>query len=291
MSRADVPFTSRYVTVEGARLHYVEGGSGDAILFLHGNPTWSYIWRNIIPRVAPYGRCLALDLVGMGNSAKPDIGYRLIDHARYVEGFIAALDLRRLTLVLHDWGSALGFHYARRHEVNVRGLAFMEAILKPYPTWEDFPVAFRGIFQAFRTPEVGWKLIVERNLFIEKVLPGGIVRRLSAVEMDAYRAPFLDPGSRAPLWRWPNELPIAGEPADVVEIVSTYGAWLERTPIPKLFFAATPGALVTPAHVAWCRASLPNLTFVDLGEGLHYLQEDHAERIGAELAAWLRTLG
>jgi haloalkane dehalogenase len=288
---AEFPFKSHFVEVEGSRLHYIDEGEGDPILFLHGNPTSSYLWRNVIPHVTPFGRAIALDLIGMGKSDKPDLEYRFFDHVRYVEGFIEALELENVTLVVHDWGSGLGFHYASRHEDNVKAIAFMEAILAPLSSWEEFPAGARETFQAFRTPDVGWEMIVNQNVFVEQVLPGAIIRTLTDAEMDRYREPYLEPASRKPVWRWPNELPIEGEPPDVVEAVATYNEWLQQTELPKLLFHATPGAIVPPPLVEWCRENLSNLQTVDLGAGIHFLQEDHPREIGAELANWYRTLG
>src|SRR3989304_1037700 len=171
---ADFPFKSKYIEIQGSKIHYVEEGAGDPILFLHGNPTSSYLWWNIIPYLTPYGHTIAMDLIGMGKSDKPDIEYRFFDHVKYVEGFIEKMGLRNVTLVIHDWGGALGFYYAMRHENNVKGLAFMEAILMPVPTWDEFPADFRQVFQAFRTPQVGWDMIVNQNMFVEKVLPGAM---------------------------------------------------------------------------------------------------------------------
>ena len=287
---AEFPFESKYVEVLGSKLHYVEAGEGKPVLFLHGNPTSSYLWRNIIPHVEGSGRCVAIDLIGMGKSDKPDIDYRFVDHARYVDAAIEALDLHELTLVIHDWGSALGFHYASRHEDNVRGVAFMEAILMPVPTWDDFPADFRDTFQSFRTPDVGWDLIAKQNVFVEGVLPDSVVRDLTEAEMIRYREPYPDEQSRKPLWLWPNELPIAGEPEDVVEIVSEYNAWLQQTDLPKLLFYGTPGALIPAPLVEWAKASLKNLHAVDLGPGIHFVQEDHPDAIGREIARWLGTL-
>jgi haloalkane dehalogenase len=286
----DFPFESHYQEVRGSTLHYIEQGQGDPILFLHGNPTSSYLWRNIIPSLAHLGRCIAVDCIGMGKSDKPDIEYRFVDHVQYVEGFIQALGLESLTLVLHDWGSALGFHYACRHETNVKGLAFMEAILMTEPSWEAMPSGTRQMFQALRTPELGWDLVVNQHIFVEQAIPGSIVRPLTEAEMQQYREPFTDPASRKPIWRWPNELPIAGEPADVVEIVETYHRWLQTTDLPKLLVYATPGALITATEVAWCQQHLKNLTAADIGEGIHYLQEDNPGGIGAALARWYQTL-
>jgi haloalkane dehalogenase len=278
------------VDVHGSRMHYVEEGEGAPVLFLHGNPTSSYLWRNVIPHVSGGARCIAPDLIGMGKSDKPDIDYRFVDHARYLEGFIETLGLGDVVLVLHDWGSGLGFHWARRHADRVRGLAFMEAILTPVPSWDVFPEGAREMFQAFRTPEVGWDLIAKQNVFVEQALPGSVVRKLSDEEMDAYRAPFPDEASRKPVWRWPNEIPIEGEPADVAEVVGAYSAWLQETEVPKLLFAATPGALIPAPVVEWARSALPNLEVVELGEGIHYVQEDHPEEIGRGIARWLAEL-
>ena len=283
---ADFPFQENYVEVHGSKLHYVDEGAGDPILFLHGNPTSSYLWRNIIPYVSSKGRAIALDLIGMGRSDKPDLDYRFFDHVKYVEGFIEKLGLENITFVIHDWGSALGFHYAMRHESNVKGLAFMEAILLPVPSWELFPADFRQMFQAFRTPEVGWDMIVNKNFFVEQVLPGGIVRKLTEEEMNRYRAPYREPASRKPLWRWPNEIPIEGEPADMVEAVNTFNAKLQQSALPKLLFHATPGALLPAPLVDWCRQNLKNLKTVDIGSGTHFLQEENPHLIGQELAAW-----
>ncbi|UCH36295.1 MAG: haloalkane dehalogenase [Armatimonadota bacterium] len=282
----DFPYESHYADVLGSRMHYVEQGAGDPILFVHGTPTWSYLWRNVIPHLSSAARCVALDLIGMGRSDKPDIEYRFLDHARYFEGFIEKLGLQNITLVIHDWGSALGFHYAMRHEHNVKGLAFMEAILAPVRSWDVFPPDLREMYQTFRTPNVGWEMIVNRNAFVENVLPSAVLRKLTDEEMDYYREPFKEPASRRPLWRWPNEVPVAGEPADVAEAVETYSRRLRESDLPKLLLYATPGAILRAPLVDWCRRTLKNLATVDIGPGLHFVQEDRPHRIGAELAAW-----
>ncbi len=291
---ADFPYQPNYIEVHGSRIHYVAEGSGDPLLFLHGNPTSSYLWRNIMPHLTSLGRCIAPDLIGMGRSDKPDLEYRFVDHVKYIEGFIEKLGLQNLTLVVHNWGSALGFHYAMRHENNVKGLAFMEAILMPWPTWDMFLSGLpdvKQIFQGFRTPEVGWDMIVNKNMFIEQILPkGGVVRKLTEEEMGHYREPFRNPASRKPIWRWPNEIPIEGTPADVTEIVQTYNRWIQQSELPKLLFYATPGALLPAPVVEWCRQNLKNLKTVHLGPGSHYLQEDHPHVIGSELANWYRGL-
>ena len=287
---SEFPFTSRFVEVHGSKMHYIDEGEGDPILFLHGNPTSSYLWRNIIPYVSSTARAIAPDLIGMGKSDKPAIDYRFLEHSTYVEGFIEALGLENITLVLHDWGSALGFHYARRHEDNVKALAFMEAILAPVPSWDDFPPDFQQIFKMFRAPEVGWNMIVNQNFFVEKILPGSVVRTLTDEEMNRYREPFVEVDSRRPLWRWPNEIPIEGEPPEVVEVVSRYNLWLQETELPKLMFYATPGALMTAPVVGWASQAFKNLTSIDIGEGIHFVQEDAPQLIGRGLASWYGEL-
>lgn len=286
---ADFPFAPRFVEVRGSRIHYVDEGAGAPVLFLHGNPTSSYLWRNIIPHLTPHARCIAPDLIGMGKSDKPDLAYRFADHAAHVDGFIEALDLKNLTLVVHDWGSALGFHYARRHPDNVRAVAFMEAILRP-ATWDAFPKDFKIGFRLFRAPGIGWFLISVLNVFVERVLPQAIVRDLTREEHDRYREPFPTVASRKPVRRWPREIPIGGTPADVTEVVEQYGAWFQASGIPKLLFYGTPGGIIPPRMVEWCRANLPNLQVVDLGPGIHFLQEDNPHRIGRELARWYREV-
>lgn len=283
---AAFPYESRFRDVLGSKMHYIEEGEGDPVLFLHGNPTSSYLWRNIIPHVSQTARCIAPDLIGMGKSDKPEIEYRFVDHAKYLEGFIAALDLANVTLVTHDWGGALGFYYARRHEANVQGIALMETIIKPYDSWDDWPEAARRVFQGFRTPEVGWDMAVNKNIFVERVLPGSVARTLTDEEMDRYREPFLDPKSRKPVWRWPNEIPIEGQPEDVAAIVKDNSGWLAESGVPKLLITADPGAIVTAAIVEWCQQHLANLTTDDVGAGIHFIQEDQPEGIGRAIAAW-----
>lgn len=268
-------------------IHYRESGAGDPIVFLHGNPTSSYLWRNIIPRLESEGRCLAPDLIGMGKSGKPDIAYRFVDHARYLDGWFEGMNLKKVTLVVHDWGSALGFHWARRHPDRVAGIAFMEAIVKPF-TWAEWPEEY-GIFRAFRTPGKGEELIQEKNVFVEGVLPGSILRKLTDEEMNAYRAPFPDAPSRKPVHRWPNEIPLDGEPPDVVAIVKQYGAWLGESDVPKLALAFEPGGLLRADAIEWCRANMKNLEVRAIGPGSHFVQEDHPEAIGDAIRDWRRA--
>lgn len=284
---AAFPFESKYAEVLGSRMHYIDEGEGDPILLIHGNPTSSYLWRNIIPYVQPYGRSIAVDLIGMGQSDKPDIDYRFVDHAKYLQAFIEKLDLKNITLVVHDWGSALGFNYAMLHEDNVKGIAFMEALLMPL-TWNEFPDDFKQIFQTFRTPGAGYDLIVTKNFFVEQILPGGILRNLTEEEMNRYREPYQVMDSRKPVWVWPNEIPIDGRPADVHKIVTDYNKWLQETELPKILLYASPGAITNASAVNWSTSNLKNLETVDLGQGIHFLQEDHPGAIGEALANWIQ---
>jgi haloalkane dehalogenase len=280
------------VNVLGSTMAYREAGNTEApvALFLHGNPSSSYIWRNIIPLVSPVAHCIAPDLIGFGQSGKPEIEYRFADHVRYLDAFLENLEISSAFVIAHDWGSALAFHLAARRPEFIRGFAFMEFI-RPMPTWEDFDQAGREIFQQFRTPTVGEKMILQNNVFVEQVLPANIVRKLKDEEMSVYRAPFPTPESRRPIWRFPNELPIAGEPADVYSTLESAHRALAQSSYPKLLFTGDPGALVDPAFAESFAKALNNLKVVKLGPGRHYLQEDHAEVIAATLRHWLIELG
>ena len=279
------PYPRRRLAVLGTEMAYVDTGRGEPIVFLHGNPTSSYLWRNVIPHLSDHGRCLAPDLVGMGESGKaPDGAYRFADHARYLDAWLDALGLTRVVLVVHDWGSALGFHWARRHPDRVRGIAYMEGIVRPV-TWEEWPEAARRIFQALRSP-AGEAMVLEKNVFVERILPASVLRGLGEAEMARYRGPYREPGeSRRPTLTWPREIPVGGEPADVVEIVRAYGAWLERAPLPKLFVNAEPGSILVGAQREYCRA-WPRQQEVTV-PGSHFLQEDSPAAIGRAIAAWL----
>lgn len=281
--------TEHDVRVLDSTMHYRESGTGQPIVFLHGNPTSSLLWRNIMPRLEGEGRCLAPDLIGMGRSAKPAIDYSFADHARYLDAWFEALALRDVTLVIHDWGSALGFHWAHRHPERVRAIAFMEGIVRPL-AWSEWPESSRELFKAFRTPGVGEKLIFEKNVFVEKVLPASILRPLSPEEMDAYRAPFREPASRRPMWRWPNQIPLDGEPAEVVAVVEAYGRWLGESSIPKLLLTFDPGILIQGPILEWCRANVRNLEIREIGPGSHFVQEDHPEAIGDAIKEWRRRV-
>jgi len=276
----------RRVKVLDTEMAYVDTGRGDPIVFLHGNPTSSYLWRNVIPHLEPYGRCLAPDLVGMGASGRTPRGsYRFVDHAAYLDAWFDALGLiRNVTLVGHDWGSALGFHWAQCHPERVAAIAYMEGIVRPL-TWEEWPERARPIFQALRSP-AGEEMVLEKNLFVERILPASILRRLADEEMAEYRRPFLEPGeSRRPTLQWPREIPISSEPADVVAIVEQYAQWLSVSPLPKLFVNADPGTILVGAQRESCRR-WPNQDEVTV-KGLHFIQEDSPTEIGQAIAAWM----
>ena len=283
------PLTKKYLTVNGKQMAYNEQGEGDAVVFLHGNPTSSYLWRNIIPHVSGKARCIAPDLIGQGDSDKlddtgPD-SYRFVEHREYLDGLLDQLDLGdHVTFVIHDWGSALGFDWANRHRDRIAGIAFMEALVRPV-TWDEWPEAATPIFQGFRS-EAGEQMVMEKNLFVEAVLPGSIIRDLSDEEMNEYRRPFVEPEHRRPTLTWPRQIPLGGEPADVVAIAQRYAEWLSESDIPKLFVNAEPGAILTGPVRDWVRSSWPNLTEVTVA-GNHFLQEDSPHEIGQAVAAWL----
>ncbi len=270
----------------------VETGEGDPVVLLHGNPASSYLWRGVLPHLAPLGRCVAPDLIGMGDSDKLDGSgpgrYRFVEHRRHLDALLEALGVEdRVTFVAHDWGAALAFDWANRHRAAVRGLAYMEAIVRPL-AWAEWPEASRRVFEGLRS-ESGESMILKRNLFVERVLPGSIMRGLDDAEMAEYRRPFLEPGEgRRPTLAWPREIPIEGEPADVAEIVGAYAAWLRESPVPKLFVNAEPGAILTGAQREFCRA-WPNQTETTV-PGIHFIQEDAPDEIGRAVADWLRAL-
>jgi len=290
---SETRYEKKRVQVLGHTLAYVEVGQGDPIVFLHGNPTSSYLWRHIMPHVEALGRCIAPDLIGMGDSDKlapsgPE-RYRLVEHREYLDALLDALEVRHnVTFVIHDWGSALGFDWGNRHREAVKGFAYMEAIVRPL-TWEEFPEAAREVFQGFRSA-AGETMILERNLFVERVLPGSMRRQLSDVEMAEYRRPFQEPGEgRRPTLTWPRQIPIDGEPGDVTEIVESYSRWLVEAALPKLFINAEPGALLVGAQREFCR-SWPQQTEVTV-PGIHFVQEDSPTEIGTAIADWLPRIG
>jgi len=286
--------SKRYAEVLGHRMAYVERGIGAPIVLLHGNPTSSYLWRSVMPELTGSGRCIAPDLIGMGDSDKlpPQDArrYTFTSHREFLDGFLDGLALTdKLTLVIHDWGSALGFDWARRHPDRVRGIAYMEAIVEPISGWEQWPEAARAIFQALRS-SAGEEMILEKNVFVERILPASMRRQLSAEEMDEYRRPFAVPGDdRLPTLVWPRQIPIAGEPAEVHEICADYARWLSRTPgLPKLFINADPGTILTGTQRDFCR-TWPDQEEVTVS-GLHFIQEDCGEQIGRAISGWLAGL-
>ena len=289
---AQMLFAKKYVSVLGHSMAYVEVGQGAPIVFLHGNPTSSYLWRNIIPYLQGLGRCVAPDLIGMGDSDKllpsgPE-SYRFVDHRQYLDALLEVLNVRQnVTFVVHDWGSALGFDWGNRHRDAVKSFAYMESIVRPL-TWAEWPEAARRVFQGFRS-SVGESMVLDDNVFVERVLPGSILRTLTAEEMAEYRRPYLEAGeSRRPTLTWPRQIPLEGMPQDVVEIVTNYGHWLAQSAVPKLFINADPGAILTGAQRDFCR-TWPNQTEVTV-RGVHFVQEDAPDDIGTAIAEWLRHI-
>ena len=291
MLSAEEP-TKQFIDVQGKRMAYVEMGNGDPIVFQHGNPTSSYLWRNIMPHLADQGRCIAVDLIGMGDSDKldnpgPD-SYRYVEHREYLFAAWQALGVSdRVTLVIHDWGSALGFDWAQQHPAAVLGIAYMEAIVRPV-TWDEWPEAAKAVFQGFRS-EAGEAMVLDKNMFVERVLPGSVLRDLTEDEMNVYRRPFLNAGEdRRPTLTWPRQIPIEGEPQDVHDIVAGYSDWIGSSDIPKLFINAEPGAILVGPQREFCRA-WKNQQEVTV-KGNHFLQEDSPGEIGNAIAEWRNTL-
>jgi haloalkane dehalogenase len=283
ISTEDLSYRKR-INLLGTNIAYVDAGEGDPIVFLHGNPTPSYLWRNIIPYLLPYGRCLAPDYVGMGNSGPaPDGGYRFVDHRRYLDAWFEAMRLtENVILVVHDWGSALGFDWARRHPERVKAIAYMEGIVRPFRSWDEWPAATRAFFQGQRSA-LGEDMILRQNLFIEYLLP---LRHIPAEAIEVYRRHYRNPGaSRMPMLAWTRDLPIAGEPADVVAIVEDYARWLDVSPVPKLFIDAEPAGFLIGAQREFCRA-WPNQQTVMIN-GAHFLQEEAPDEVGRALARFV----
>jgi haloalkane dehalogenase len=284
--------TTKFASVNGRRMAYVDEGEGDAIVFQHGNPTSSYLWRNVMPHCVGVGRLVACDLIGMGGSEKltgsGPKSYSYAEHRDYLFALWEHLELGdAVILVVHDWGSALGFDWARQHPNRVQGIAYMEAMVRPL-SWQDWPEDARRVFQGFRSAG-GEEMVIQKNVFVERVLPGSIKRKLSEVEMQAYRAPFAAQGEdRRPTLSWPRQIPLDGEPADVVEVVDAYAKWLAASPVPKLFVNAEPGSILTGSQREFCR-TWPNQTEVTVS-GLHFVQEDSPDEIGAAVGNFARKL-
>ena len=282
-------YPRKKAAVLDTEISYVDTGVGDPIVFLHGNPTSSYLWRNIIPHLEKSARCLAPDLVGMGNSGKsPNGSYRFVDHSKYLDAWFDAVGLTAsVTLVVHDWGSALGFHWARRNSERIKGIAYMEAIVQSL-TWDEWPEQARRIFQGMRS-DAGEEMVLEKNVFVERILPGSVLRGLTEDELTVYRQPYLEVGeSRRPTLTWPREIPVNGGPADVVEIVNDYAQRLSTSRIPKLFVNAEPGAILIGPQREFCQ-TWPNQTEVTVS-GAHFIQEDSPDKIGHAIADWYATL-
>ena len=287
-----MPAAQHFADVNGKRIAYLEAGTGDPIVLLHGNPTSSYLWRNIIPKLEGCGRVIAPDLIGQGDSEKLPAGdgadrYSFEVAFEYLGGLLREIGANtNVTLVIHDWGSGLGFHWARLNPESVKGIAYMEAIVMPM-SWDDWPESARGIFQGFRSPK-GEDLVLERNMFVEAVLPSSIIRELADEEMNAYRAPFGTSDNRQPTLNWPRQIPIEGEPAHMVELVEAYSAFMASSDIPKLFINADPGSILVGKQREFCR-SWPNQLEVTV-KGLHFLQEDSPQEIGQAIATWHAAL-
>ena len=287
---AEERYPKKRVEVHGRSMAYVEVGSGNPIVFLHGNPTSSYLWRNVIPHLEDLGRCIAPDLIGMGDSDKLDDSgpdrYRFVEHREYVDGLLEQLGVEsNVTWVIHDWGSALGFDWSNRHRGAVKGIAYMEAIVRPL-TWDEWPEPARGLFQAFRSP-AGESMVLEQNIFVDNVLPASILRKLDEAEKEVYGRPYLEAGeSRRPTLTRPRQIPLDREPADVTEIAQSYADWLAQSSVPKLFINADPGTILTGAQREFCR-SWPNQTEVTV-KGSHFIQEDSPDEIGEAVANWYR---
>ncbi len=279
------------VEVKGTKIHYVAQGTGDPVLFIHGNPTSSYLWRNVMPFVSDQGRAIAPDLIGMGRSGKPKNEYNYADHYEYLEAFIDALKLKNITFVVHDWGATLGFDYASRHPGWVKRIAFMEGVLPPIfpqPSFEAMGQEMGGMFRAFKDPLKGRELIIENHMFVEKILPNFVNRPLGPTAMAEYRSPYTDPASREPLLAWPREIPIAGEPKDVVARMNEIKKFMTTTRKPILLLYADPGVLVPPKLVPWYVKNIHRLETSFVGQGFHFIQEDNPAAIGRALSDWIR---
>lgn len=285
-------FEKKQVEVLGKKMAYIDEGKGDPIVFLHGNPTSSYLWRNVMPHLTAQGRCIAPDLIGMGDSEKLDASgpgrYTFNEHRNYLDELLYQLDVTdNIIFVIHDWGSALGFDWCCRHQEAIQGIAYMEAIVKPL-SWDEWPENARGIFQGFRS-EAGEEMILEKNLFIEAVLPNSIIRDLTEEEMAVYRAPFEAPGEdRRPTLTWPRQIPIEGEPVEVVEVVEAYGRYLSQSQVPKLLVNADPGSILAGPVLDYCR-TWPNQSEVTV-KGLHFIQEDSGDDIGKAVSDFVADI-
>ncbi|PKQ62314.1 hypothetical protein BZG02_13475 [Labilibaculum filiforme] len=289
---AEFPFESNFQEILNSKMHYIDEGdknSKHTFLLLHGNPTSSYLWRNIIPHLSPLGRVVAPDLIGMGKSDKPDIDYTFKDHIEYLDALIEKLALKDIILVIQDWGSGLGFNYANKHRENIKGIVFFEAIVQ-VSYWKDMSEEVAGVFQKFRDPKEGYEMIVKNNFFIEAMLPMGAGRELTEEEMNNYRAPYLEEKHRKPLLAWPNQISFDGIPKFTTDIVNSYNEYHKTSAIPKLMFYANSGLIIVPELAQNIRETWKNITSIDLGEGKHYLQESHPHEIGEGIVDWYKDI-
>jgi len=286
---SDFPFESKYMEVKGSKIHYIDEGHGDPVLFIHGNPTSSYIWRNIIPYITPDARAIAVDLIGFGKSDKPDINYGFRDTYAYLEAFIEKLGLQNVTIVVQDWGSGLGFHYANLHRKNIKAIVFMEAMFKQ-KRWEDMPASVQKAMKLIKSKFFSWLVLGVANQFVKKMLPDGVKRSLSKAEMKAYLAPFKTLKSRKPVYVFPRDVPVSGTPQHAATAVDNYHSWLKQTDIPKLGFYVDPGMLITMEEAEWMKSNIANLDMEFLGQGSHFIQEDYPHEIGAKLSEWYKAL-
>jgi haloalkane dehalogenase len=282
-------YPSQYVEVFGSKMHYVEAGEGDPILFLHGIPTSSYLWRNVIPHLVPLGRCIAVDLIGLGRSDKPDIDYSVRDHIKYIDKFIETLNLERLTLVMHGWGSVIGFDYAMRHEKNCKGLVFYEAFLRSLSlTDEDISLPLQEQLINWQDQEAIGDMAINATAFIDKIIPQHAMRRLTDEEMDNYRQPFAKEGAYKPLLQYLKELPKGNSSGEIDKLIADYTTKLTKSQLPKLMLYSVPGFITTIATIMWAKEHLPNLEIGDIGEELHLAQESCPQLMGETISVWLQ---
>ncbi len=284
---SDYPFESKFADIYGSKIHYIEQGEGRVFLFLHGNPTWSYLWRNIIPTVSRHGRCIALDLVGFGKSDKPDISYKFLEHYRYVEGFIEKMGLKDVVIVGHDWGGVLGFYYAMNHRENMKGIAFMESFPFTF-TWDYFPPKFRTGFRLFRMPLVGKFLIMVMNVFVNNLIPASVDQGISKEVLENYQKPFPTMRSRYPIYVWPNELPVKGKENDTFREIQRLEEYLPLFNFPMLLLTSSPGGVIRKERVEWLKRTIKDLTIKDIGVGIHFVQEDNPGGISQGIIEWVK---
>lgn len=279
-------YPSHYVEVLGSKMHYLDVGQGTNFLFIHGIPTWSYLWRHVIAGLEHQVRCIAPDLIGLGRSDKPDLQYTVFDHIRYINAFIDKLALKDVVLVMHGWGSVIGFDYLLEHTNNVKGAIFIEAYLKPYQTWQDIPLPVQELAHILNLPDKGQDVIMNSNYFVNKIMPAGTIRKLSETEMNFYREPFVAPNSCKPIWTYLQEVPIPGNSVEVKQLIEDYSEKIKNNPIPKLMLYAIPGFITTIELVKWARDHVENLTQIDIGEALHYAPEGNPIRLREEILKW-----